>query len=808
MVTGPSVEQIEEVNRVNALTDRVGRRKEEYLAATPYLCAERSRLVTESWKETEGEPLDIRRAKLFKKVMEGIPVVIREDELIVGSQTKYIRGASPAVDFNPGFTFELFNADRSTLSSLVRTAEVSQAEKASLLEDAHYWKGRSPYDAIVKVRREVFGDKINDLVEARVTTPPEKRPATPRNPDHWKVLNRGLNGVIAEAKEGLQKLSFSGKDDINKHYFLQAVVIACEGAINFAHRYAELASEMASRESDAVRKKELEKIADICQWVPANPAHTFHEALQSFWFIHLCVQMEVAFSNEIPGRMDQYLYPFYKRDLEEGQLTRQEAAELLGLLWVKFAEIDHVRGKIQREMSEANQGQNVTIGGVTSDGKDATNELTYLLLEVTRQLKTAQPSLYLRCHKGTPEELWMKTAEVNRDRGDGMPAFLSDQPVVLNLVANKGVPIQVARDWVAIGCVSPLISHASKNKGTTQINAAKMFELTLNNGVDPRIGKQLGVATGDPRDFHSFDELYDAFKKQFDFFVDLFTKNWRLFDVVQDGYYSLPFASALLDDCISKGMDCTRGGIAIPRWVMTDKGHQNIADSLAAIKKLVFEEKKISMAELLDALAVNFKGKEELRQMLLAAPKYGNDDDYVDEIFNDLSLWGQRRLGEEKREGVVKLSPDRGGATLHTYFGKMVGALPDGRKAWEPLADGGVSPMRGVDVKGPTAVINSASKVNHMEVAHSALFNMKISPSILQSREGLQKLIALIKTYFDRGGFHLQFNLMGQETLLAAKKHPEQYRDLLVRVAGFSAYFVDLSPQLQDEIIARSEHTL
>jgi formate C-acetyltransferase len=808
-------EQIDEVNEVIALTDRVKKRKEEYLAATPHISAERSHLVTESWKETEGEPLDIRRAKLFKKIMEGISVSIRDGELIVGSQTEYIRGIGPTVEWDSKITFDLFKDDKPTISGGVELTVVSEEEKASLLQDAHYWKGRSAVENIRKVTREMIGNLMDDLAENRVCTDPLHMQTTSQILGYHKVIDKGLNGIIAEAQEGLQKLltgDFSDSDAANKLHFWQAVIIACEGVINFAQRYAELARELSRREGDAIRKKELEEIADICQWVPANPARTFREALQSFWFTQLSAALERNQSLEGPGRMDQYLYPLYKKDLEEGRLTRQEAAELLGLLWVKIAERQPARGVVQRKRSHTNTGQRIVIGGVTSDGTDATNELTYLLLEVARQVKIVEPPLFLRCHVGTPAELWMKAMEVLRDRRDGVPAFLSDRSVLLNFTT-KGIPLQAARDWAVSGCVHPApVYYAAADAVATFFSTVKILELTLNNGVDPRSGKQLGIATGDPRDFSSFDQLYEAYKRQFSFFADFIGKYLRMYRPVRNMYYSFPFMSALLGDCIEKGLDYTRGGCRYPQLygAFCDRGHQNLADSLAAIKKLVFEEKKLTMDRLLEALEANFEGNgnKDIQRMLLAAPKYGNDDDYVDDIFNDLSLWMQYRLAEEKTALGVNSRVKRGGAINHIYFGKMTGATPDGRKAWEPYADGTLSPMRGADVKGPTAVINSATKVNHTEVAVSDLLNMKFTPSVMQSREGLQKLISLVKTYFDRGGFHVQFNVQGTEVLRKAKEHPEQYRDLLVRVAGYSAYFVELAPEVQDEIITRVEHTL
>lgn len=805
-----STEAIEGVKSVVALTDRVKRGKEAYLSAVPHLSSERSHLVTESYKETEGEPLDIRRGKMFKRMMEGLPVVIRENELIVGSQTKYVRGASPAVDFNPEHTLELFKDNKITLSSLVKAAAVSEEEKATLIEDALYWKGKSPYDAAVRLRREAFGTIVDELEAARVCVGPLARPVYSRLPDYGKVLAKGLRGIITEAKEAIQQLRFTDREDVSKHYFLQGVIIGCEGAIAFAHRYAALAREMAEKENNPERKKELERIAENCQWVPENPARNFYEALQSFWLTFLCVNLETAYSNEAPGRMDQYLYPFYKKDLDEGRTSRQDAAELLGCVWVKLAEMDNVRGSVQKQASQANQTQDVTIGGVTKEGKDASNELTYLLLEVLRQLKTHQPPVYLRVHKGTPPELMMMAMEVNRDRGDGMPAFLNDEAVLLNLVG-KDIPLDAARDWAATACVKPEISHASAAGLSYIMSLAKVLELTLHNGVDPLTGKQLGPKTGEGKDFSSFEELYEAYKKQVDFFVDIFSRSHALVWQVLAEYTSAPFFSGLTDDCIKKGKGYMTGGVRYPQiyFGVRERGIQDVADSLAALKKVVFEDKKATMPEVLDALASNFAEKEKLRQLLLAAPKYGNDDDYADDIFNDLSMWGQRRIYEEKHiMGPFGMTTNRSGATFHTYFGKQVGALPNGRKAYEGLADGSMSPVQGMDTHGPTAAINSATKINHTEICRATLFNLKFSPSMVQTRDGLKKLGALTKSYFDRGGYHIQYNLLGQDVLVSAKKNPEKYRDLLVRVAGYSAYFVDLSSEVQDEIIKRTEHAL
>jgi pyruvate formate-lyase/glycerol dehydratase family glycyl radical enzyme len=805
---------IDEISGLNVLTDRVKKRREQYFASNQHLDAERTRLITESFKETEGQPLDIRRAKGFKKVMEELSVVIREGELIVGSQCKYIKGTSPAVDFN-SLTFRSLLETKESFSLAGRgggeSAQLGEEERLSLIECVKYWLGKSPHELIDNASKEILGEQLMDMRKARLYTTPHGTGCVGRLPNYKKIFAKGIKGIIAEAREEIQKLkSLTEVDAIEKYYFLQAVIIGCEAVITFANRHAELAKQMAGKEGNPERKKELEKIADICRWVPANPPRSFQEAIQCHWFIHLAMNLEAAAAHEVPGRPDQYLYPYYKKDIEEGKITRQEVMEYFGCLWVKYAEMVEVKGQEVREIAETNQGQNMTLGGVDSDGKDGSNELTYMLLETAGKMKTTQPAVYLRVHRGTPNELLIKGLEINKERGDGVPAMLNDDAEIPYLLS-RNVDIKDARDWAGTGCVYGLGTGFVPDRHVT-VSHAKIFELTLNNGFDPKTGKQLGLKTGDPRDFSSFEELYEAFKKQDEYFISYLANYHRLFWQVRNTCYSLPFNSALLDDCIKNGKNFFAGGIRYPQlyWGLKDRGHQNVADALAAIKKLVFEEKKITMDRLLEALTANFEGdgNEEIRRMCLAAPKYGNDDDYVDDIFNDFSLWAQRRIVQEKHALGVPMRSGRGGATTHAFLGKTIGAFPDGRKAYEPLADGSLSPMRGVDMKGPTAVINSASKVNHTEKASYSLFNMKITPAVLKTKEGIGKVNALTRTYFDRGGYHIQYNLMGQKTLLEAKKHPEQHRELLVRVAGYSAYFVELSPEIQDDIIARTEHTI
>lgn len=801
-------ELIKELDQIQVLTDRVSKRRKEYFSAIPYLCGERSRLVTNSWKKTENKPIHIRRAKLFKNVMEGLSIRIGEGELIVGSQTKYIRGAGPYVDWRPDIVFELFSGDYLNLQG-IKEARIDEKDKKSLLEDANYWKGIAPADRIYDLWQEIFGGKIRDLEKVRAHMGIALQPVVSRCADYEKVLKLGLKGIIKEIEEELEKVSmFNSVSEINKYNLLKGMIITCEAVINFAKRYSILAKELADKETNPSKKEELRIIADNCLRVPANPPRSFYEALQSFWFIHLCVNLESANSLEAPGRMDQYLYPFYERDINNGVLSREQAAELLGCLWVKFNEMEVGHGKVWSEAGQSSQFQDITLGGVTEDGKDASNELTYLMLEVTRQIKMAQPATYIRCHQNTPEWLWRKSFETCRDRGDGQPAFLNDQAVILNLVS-KNIPIQEARNWVGQGCVHPFAKGATGDR-PINMNLAKIFEIGLNDGVDPISGKMLGISTGDPRKFKTFEELYDAIKRQMEYFFELYAKMHRILWEERISIYSLPFYSSIMPDCIQKGLDFMAGGVRYPQqyYGFHDRGHVNIADSLAAIKKLVYEEKQINMDQLLDALKNNFEGNEVLRHKLLSAPKYGNDTDFVDSIFDDFWLWTERRIAQTKHATGEKPSVIRGGASKHYYHGKGVGALPDGRKAYEPLADGSLSPMRAMDTEGPTAVIKSASKINHTEHATDSLLNMKLSPSMLKNNEGLSKGIALVKTYFNRGGYHIQFNMMGNEILKKAKEKPEKYQDLLVRVAGYSAYFVDLSEMVQDEIIARTEQEM
>ncbi|MBI2848634.1 MAG: glycyl radical protein [Chloroflexi bacterium] len=795
------------VTDLKVLTERVKSLREDYLSAKPQICAERSRLLTEYWKQSEGVPIAIRRASAFRNILEGIAVVIRDGELLVGSQTRYVRGCSVYPETATGWVVDDLQKARVFSSGDAIEGDISAEDRKAILEDCAYWKDKSLWERTRAICRERWGDRVDDAVECGVWAETLSRQHGRCSVDYARVLSKGLNGIIQEAQDKLNHHQIINTQDLHKQYFWEAAIIACQGLIGFAHRYARLARELAIKESSPGRKRELEEIAAACEWVPANPPRNFREAVQTLWFTHLALQIENNASGYSPGRADQYLYSFYRSDVEDGRLTREQAAELLACLWIKFTEVECLRDFRTRQAAQGNMYQNMTIGGQTSDGRDATNELSYLILEVTRQVKLIQPTISLRYHDGLPDEFLIQAAEVNRDYGGGMPAWFNDKAALVSLT-RLGIPLAEARNWAPIGCVERGLSGSSPlTMSYGFLSVAKCLELALYDGRDPKTGKQLGPHTGNPGSFATFEQMYGAFRDQLDYAIQTQVLAFNVGYSMHSDLLQVPYNSALMNDCIDKGKDITEGG---GRWLglvaSAPHGMQNTANALVAIKKRVFEDKTMSMGELLGALEADFEGKESLHQSLLTAPKYGNDDDYADEMMDRILNLTVDLAGQHTNPWGEQVVAVWNGITVHYYFGKYLGALPDGRKAGEPTADGSLSAFRGTDTKGPTAVIRSASKIDSLR-GLSTLLNLKFHPAALQGRDGLRKLLALVKTYFDLYGHHLQFNLLDRSTLLEAKKHPEKYRDLIVRVAGFSAFFVELAPEVQDEIIARTEHS-
>jgi pyruvate formate-lyase/glycerol dehydratase family glycyl radical enzyme len=796
-----------------ALGERAQRRLEKLLENTYVerypLCIERARLITESWEQTKDEPMILRLAKAFAHLVKNMTVFIDDGELIVGN------GASKPM----GLEIEPFMGPFSEEN--LRTLEeegfisVDDADWPEIKELASYWQDKNLQYRI----GQLLDDKrLWPFAQTGVLLPPFRskeegiggwaHAGIGMGVNRWlgvvdfeKVLNHGLNRLIKEAEEELAGIRFTDTiDTVRKAHFLQAVIISLKGIIQLANRFADLAAELALKETDRVRKAELQRIAEICKRVPANSARTFYEAMQSFWFTFLVVQQGTASA----GRFDQYMYPFYQRDIDKGETSEAEVLELLQLLRIKDMHLmpTPLHGAKRQQYAGFAKWHNFTIGGVTPDGQDATNRLTYLILEAARRTRTPHHTITLRVHEGTPKELMIKALEVVKT-GVGMPAFIGDKAYVEWLLS-RGIPLELARDYVMAGCIEVSLPGHSRQPKCTFLVPPKILEIFMNNGVDPRTGLEIGPFKVNLEGFETFEDLVSAFKEYLAYFIHLAAELINV-DIACAVDYASPIDSALMADAITQGKSLMERRMLYENGgAISLCGMINVVDSLAAIKKLVFDEKKITMTQLAEALRANWKGYDELRSLCLAAPKYGNDDDYVDSIAADLYRFYAETVPTVKTVYGEKFIPVAISITSQWAGGTITGATPDGRRDGEVLADGGASPMRGRDINGPTAIIKSASKIDQVRF-QSVLLNMKFHPSALGSAEDLEKLATLIKTYFSLGGKHVQFNVASRETLLDAQKHPENYRDLVVRVAGFSAYFVQLSKQVQDEIIARTE---
>lgn len=825
----------EEVKKLNVLTDRVKKRRQEWEDAVPIACPESSISFTKSWKETEGLPTDIRWAYSLEKRLKEYPAVIFDGELIVGSLTKHIKGVEFIAALKPMQVMDMLKDGRfDRAMSGTTSAAIDENDAKLLLEDVQYWVDHLPKDYINEAIRKELGEAHTELFidrsgvfEGPFLKANQERGVFQDNGAwggilclHAPVIDKGLNEVIRRAEQEIEKVSKQDKDAASeksplykKYNLLKAIIISCKAVITWANRYGDTARELAKKEKDAVRRKELELIAEICYWVPANPPRNFWEAVQSARFLHLAIRKEQPMRPENSvGRFDQMLYPYYVKSLKEGLIDRQRAAELLGCFWLKIRENEVLQTQPPKaRIAPATNLPDVTIGGRDENGKDVTNELSWIILEVMRQMKLSEPAVYIRYHTGMSDDFLLYALECNREMQGGIPAFLNDELGTARHLARGATPKDAA-DWAASGCLGYHMECTEHGGGQMHLNQAKIFEITLNNGLDPKTGKQLGPKTGDVTKFTTMDQLYEALFKQIDFFANELRKDyavrWRVDQEI--GYNSGLSCAMLFEDSIPKGIAPSKGGTRYPEestgWV-GDRGLTDVSDSLAAIKYLVFDNKKVAMAELMEALKSNWKGKEDLHQMCLKAPKFGNDNDYVDDVFKHVAL---------KTQEILMSRPDpftgakpflyKGGAAGHIIHGLFVGALPNGRKASTSVNDGGTSAMAGMDTKGPTALINSATKLPNMMEYKGSVHNMKFSKELFSSPEKMQKLLMLIKVFFARGGWHIQFNIHSAAELIDAKKHPEKWRNLMVRVAGYSAYFVDLPPSLQDEIIDRTLH--
>lgn len=786
---------------ITTMTERVSKLRTESLEAVPTISMERAQLVTHVYKQYEGKvSIPVLRALTFKELMEKKQVYIGEDEIIVGE-----RGPAPkATPTYPEVCCHTLE-DLDVIDSREKVFfKVGAAEKAIQQDEIiPFWNERS-------MRHKIFSQMTQewkDCYEAGLFTEFMEQRAPGHTVADGKIYQEGFLGFKQDIEEALAKLDFiNDPEALDKSEQLKAMSICCDALIRYARRHAEKALELAENEPDPKSKQELLKIAEVCKHVPANPPRTFHEAIQMYWFVHIGVITELnTWDSFSPGRLDQHLYPFYKKEIEAGTLTREEAKELLQCLWVKFH--NHPAppkvGITLEESGTYTDFAAINHGGLTPDGQDAVNDVTYLLLDVVDEMRLVQPSANIQLSQKNPDRFVKRALEIVR-KGWGQPSIFNADMVVQELL-RQGKAIEDARQGGTSGCVETGAFGKEAYILTGYFNLTKILEITLNNGKDPRTGKQIGIETGDPTKFQSFEQLMEAFEKQVKHFVGIKMRGNHVIEKLWAQYLPAPFLSIIVSDCIEKGKDYNAGGARYNTRYIQGVGTGSITDSLSAIKYHVFEKKTVSMAQLLEALKSNFEGHELLRQYLLnQTPKYGNDDDFADDIMKQVfDIYYNAVNGRKSPTGAtyrINMLP----TTCHVYFGSVIGATPDGRLASQPLSEG-ISPVQGADKYGPTAVIKSCSKMDHVKTG-GTLLNQKFSPKLLEGQEGIDNLTALVRSYFRLGGHHIQFNVISADTLREAQKRPEEYKNLIVRVAGYSDYFNDLSKSLQDEIIARTEH--
>ena len=785
----------------------------------PIIDVERARYFTESMKQTEGQMLILRWAKAMHHIAENITVYIDDNQLLVGRSGAQGRYGILYPELDGDF---LGLALEEMPKRVGAPFSISEADAKIVVEDiAPYWMGKTYHESLTKALPDetlkLTYEPSNPLLSRYIVNETSSfRSSIQWVHDYEKVLKRGFKGIKAEALEKMAALDpLSPVDNMEKRPFLEAIVIACDAIVLWAQRHAKLAAEMAEKETDPARKLELQDIAERCAWVPENPARNFRDAMQSQWFTQMFSRMEQKTGTIISnGRMDQYLYPYYRQDKESGALTDEQTLELMECMWVGMAQFIDLY--ISPTGGAFNEGyahwEAVTIGGQTREGMDATNDLTYLFLQSKREFPMHYPDLAARIHARAPERYLYEVAETIKE-GSGFPKLCNDEEVVPVLLA-KGASFEDAYDYAVSGCTEcRMPNRETYTSPCAYINFPAAVEMTMYNGRMKKHGDELiGLETGDPTSFKTWDEFWNAYLKQhINFLKHAFIQQHIIINL-RPRHFAWPMGSALNDCCMDDMKDIhspvIKGGIDLGYFEFM--GYATVIDSLVAIKKLVYEEKKITMAEMVEAMRCNFEGKEAIRQMVANAPKYGNNDEYSDAIGKLLDRECLKFTKQYSKELGVHLDLRLVPFTSHVPFGKVVGATPNGRKEYTPLSDGSAA-SQGCDANGPTAVLMSNYLTKNYDFRERAarLLNVKFTPSILAGEAGTRKLVSFIKTWCDLRLWHLQFNVINQATLLAAKKDPENYRGLIVRIAGYSAYFTDLSPDLQDDLISRTEnHTI
>ena len=783
------------------MTERVARLRQASLDTKPWLSLERAHLMTEFYRQTGPLSQPVLRASALRHVLENRTIYIGVEELIVGERGPSPKGTPtyPELCCHTMEDFDILDT-REKISYCVN----DEARRIQREEVIPYWKGQS-------MRDRMFAEMTpewKDAYQAGVYTEFMEQ----RAPGHTVlgdvIYRKGLLDLKQDVAASVARIDFfNDPRAYDKQQQLRAMAIAADAVIRFAERHAEAAEQMAAAENDLQRKSELQKIADVCRHVPAHAPRDFWEALQAYWFTHLTVITELntwdAFN---PGHLDHHLYPFYQAGIDGGTLTREQARELLQCFWVKFNNqpAPPKVGVTAAESGTYTDFCNINTGGLKPDGSCGVNELSYLVLEVIDEMRLLQPSSNLQLSKKNPDRFLKRGLEIVR-KGWGQPSIFNADMVVEELL-RQGKSIEDARAGGTSGCVETGAFGKEAYILTGYFNLPKVLELTLCNGLDPRTGKQVGIESGDPLTFRSYDEFVAAFRKQLRYLIDVKIRGNNVIERLYARQMPAPYLSMLVDDCIAKGGDYNDGGPRYNTTYIMGVAPGTCSDGLAAIKYHVFEHGNLTMVELLAALRDNFEGHEKIRLLLWnKTPKYGNDDAYADEILtNVFDMFFDEINGRPNTKGgeycVNYLS-----TTCHVYFGSVTGATPDGRRAWEPQSDG-ISPAQGADRNGPTAVIKSAAKMDHARTG-GTLLNQKFTPKLVEGQEGIDRMAHLVRSYFKLDGHHIQFNIVTAETLREAQAHPEKHRDLIVRVAGYSDYFCDLTVALQDEIIARTEQT-
>ncbi|MGY5266656.1 MULTISPECIES: trans-4-hydroxy-L-proline dehydratase [Clostridia] len=782
--------------------ERTKKLRKQSIETQPFITIERARLMTEGYKKYEGSvEIPVLRALAFKHYMENRTLCINDGELIVGEKGDSPQSTPTYPELCCHTMEDLDIMDKRDIISFKVSDDVKKIHEDEIIP---FWKNRQIRQKIVNSMEQEW----LDCYENGVFTEFMEQRAPGHTVCGGTIYKKGFLDLKKEIEVEISKLDFANdKEAYDKKAQLEGMAIACDALIIYGKRYSEYAKQLAEKETDEDKKKDLLTIAKNCEVVPANKPETFHQAVQMYWFVHIGVTTELniwdAFS---PGRFDQHLNPFYENDVENDTLDRDRAKEILECLWIKFNNqpAPPKVGVTLKESGTYTDFANINTGGVTEDGKDGVNDVSYIILDVMDEMKLLQPSSNVQISKKTPSKFLKRACEISR-KGWGQPAFYNTEAIIQELL-EAGKTIEDARCGGTSGCVETGCYGKEAYILTGYLNLPKILEITLNNGIDPMTNKKLGIETGDPNNFKSYEELFNAFKSQLNHFVEIKVKGNNVIERIYSKHMPAPLMSVIVDDCIKTAKDYNAGGARYNTKYIQGVGIGTITDSLTSIKYNVFDKKKFNMSELLEALKNNFNGYEAIYNMVVnKTPKYGNDDDYADDLMQDVfnsfynEVTGRKSpMGAEYR---INMLP----TTCHVYFGEVMGASANGRLSQKPLSEG-ISPEKGGDTNGPTAVIKSCSKMDHLKTG-GTLLNQRFAPTVVQGEEGLENMSNLVRAYFNMDGHHIQFNVFDKNVLLAAQKNPDEYKDLIVRVAGYSDHFNNLSRALQDEIIGRTEQS-